>query len=65
MGGSLGIQVGIGLVAQVILATILTAHDFGLFALVVAVSYVLSSVGNFGGQARMGYIEVLDGAASR
>jgi len=48
MGGSLGIQVGIGLVAQVILATILTAHDFGLFALVVAVSYMLSSVGNFG-----------------
>lgn len=48
MGGSLGIQVVIGLVAQVVLATILTAHDFGLFALVIAVSYVLSSVGNFG-----------------
>ena len=34
--------------AQVILANILSAHDFGLFALVVSVSYVLSSVGNFG-----------------
>jgi PST family polysaccharide transporter len=48
MGGSLGLQVGIGLIAQVILANILSAHDFGLFALVVSVSYVLSSVGNFG-----------------
>lgn len=48
MGGSLGIQIAIGLAAQVVLAAILTPHDFGLFALVVAVAYVLSSVGNFG-----------------
>jgi len=48
MGGSLSLQVLIGLVAQVILAAILTAHDFGLFALVISTSYLLSSVGNFG-----------------
>lgn len=48
LGGSLAIQVGIGLVAQVVLAAILTPHDFGLFALVISVSYLLSTVGNFG-----------------
>ena len=48
MGGSLALQVAIGLVAQVILAAILTPHDFGLFALVISVSYLLSTVGNFG-----------------
>jgi len=32
MGGSLALQVAIGLVAQVILAAILTPHDFGSLA---------------------------------
>lgn len=48
MGGSLGLQVAIGLVAQVVLAGILSAHDFGLFALSVSVSQVLSTAANFG-----------------
>ena len=48
MGGSLGLQVAIGVVAQVVLAGILSPHDFGLFALTVSVSQVLSTAGNFG-----------------
>ncbi|HEX5630918.1 MAG TPA: oligosaccharide flippase family protein [Acidimicrobiia bacterium] len=48
MGGSLGLQFGIGLLAQLVLAAILTAHDFGLFALAVAVSHLFSSIANFG-----------------
>jgi PST family polysaccharide transporter len=48
LGGSLALQVAIGLVSQVVLAAILTPHDFGLFALVISVSYLLSTVGNFG-----------------
>ena len=43
-----GLQVGIGLVAQVILATILSPATSGCLPLVVSVSYVLSSVGSFG-----------------
>lgn len=48
MGGSLGAQFGVGLLAQLVLAAILTAHDFGLFALAVAVSHLFSSIANFG-----------------
>lgn len=48
MGGSLGVQVVVGLVAQVILAGILTPRDFGLFALTVSVSLVLTTAANFG-----------------
>lgn len=65
MGGSLGVQIGIGLVAQVILAAILTAHDFGLFALVIAVSYALSSIGNFGIKTLMASRTVAEIAAMR
>ncbi len=48
MGGSLVAQILVGLVAQVILAAILTPRDFGVFALVVSISLLFSSVGNFG-----------------
>jgi O-antigen/teichoic acid export membrane protein len=48
MGGSLGLQVVVGLVAQVVLAGILTPRDFGLFALTVSVSLVLTTTANFG-----------------
>ncbi len=48
IGGSLGIQIAVGLVAQVVLAGFLTAHDFGLIALVVSISLILSSLAGFG-----------------
>ena len=48
MGGSLVAQIVVGIIAQVILAAILTPHDFGVFALVVSISLLFSSIGNFG-----------------
>jgi PST family polysaccharide transporter len=48
IGGSLGIQIAVGLVAQVILARFLSAHDFGLVALTVSISLIASSVSGFG-----------------
>jgi PST family polysaccharide transporter len=48
IGGSLGIQIAMGLVAQVVLAGLLTAHDFGLVALVMSISLVTVSVSSFG-----------------
>ncbi len=48
MGGSLVVQILIGIVAQVVLAGILTPRDFGVFALVVSLSLLFSSIGNFG-----------------
>jgi len=48
IGGSLGIQIAVGLVAQVILAGLLTAHDFGLVALVMSISLIAVSVSSFG-----------------
>ncbi|MBI5158415.1 MAG: oligosaccharide flippase family protein [Acidimicrobiia bacterium] len=48
IGGSLGIQIAVGVVAQVILAGLLTAHDFGLVALVMSISLITVSVSGFG-----------------
>jgi PST family polysaccharide transporter len=52
-GASIGIQGVVGLAAQVVLARFLTARDFGIFALVVAFSFLLGSLGNFGVRTMM------------
>ena len=48
IGGSLGIQIAVGLVAQVILARFLSARDFGLVALTVSISLIAVSISGFG-----------------